>query len=276
MIANNKIRIMTKKVLLELILIITTMCFAGCGAIEEEEIIIQEDSITITPGVLTVGAHIGYAPMEYYNEDNDVEGFDIDLAKALAEEMDMEVEITPCAWDAIFKNVDLGTFDVIISGVSYTKERDEKYSLTDSYLNNGLVLVVPNQSKLSLIDDFSGEYVGVQIDTTADYAMQDFAKNGKNLEVAQYENVINAFEAMERGEIAGVCADSVVANYYIMNNKDNMIIWESTETEPLCICLTKDNSELRDEVNNALNRLKENGTLKEISIKYFGTDLTIN
>lgn len=263
---------MKKKCRFLALLLALAMCLVACGSEQKEE---KGKKKTIEEGVLKVGCHIGYAPMEYYEEDGVTPtGFDIELAQAIADEMGMELELVPCAWDAIFNNVENKSFDMIISGVSYTKEREEKHSLTNSYLSNGLVLVVKDNSTIKDIKDLDGRSVGAQLETTADYLIRDKKAEGLDIDLGQYENVVNAFEALERGDVEAVCADSVVANYYLVDKEGYKVVWQSEDVEPLCICLAKDNKALRDEVNETLKKLSENGELIKISNKYFGVDLT--
>lgn len=245
--------------------------FSGCGKQAEEEKI---QSLTLEENVLKVGTHIGYAPMEYYEKDGmTLTGFDMELAQLLAEELGMQLEIVPCAWDAIFHNLEEGEFDVVLSSVSYTKERDEKYALTDPYLQNGIVLVVPEESEIIDIIGLADGSVGVQLDTTADHLIRSYIKAGNNMELAQYENASNALDALVRGELSGVCMDSVVANFFLINNAGYKVVWHSKEKEPFCICTNKQNMDLQQKLNEALMTLREQGKLDELSMKYFGVKL---
>ncbi|GHV32224.1 hypothetical protein FACS18949_02490 [Clostridia bacterium] len=97
---------------------------------------------TKTAGKLTVGMEVGYPPMEYTSDDGkDYLGFDVDVAKALAELLGLEVEYVNTAWDGIFAGLDKGQYDIIMSAVSITPERQEKYILTEPYVANALCIV---------------------------------------------------------------------------------------------------------------------------------------
>jgi ABC-type amino acid transport substrate-binding protein len=100
---------------------------------------------TKTSGTLTVGMEVGYPPMEYTTEDGlDYIGFDVDVAKRLGELLGLEVEFVNTAWDGIFPGLEKGEYDCIISAVSITPERQEKYILTEPYVANRLCIVVKN------------------------------------------------------------------------------------------------------------------------------------
>lgn len=252
------------------LMVLIMMLAAGCGKTGAGE---EEKSLTIKADKLLVGTHVGYAPMEYYEKDGTtLTGFDMELAGMLADYMGLELEVVPCAWDAIFHRLDEGSFDVVISSVSFTKERNEKYFLTKPYLKNGLVLVVPQKSRAVSIASLAGGCVGVQLDTTADQLVKSYVKAGNDIEPAQYENVLNALEAMERGDVDGVVTDSVVADFYLVNHSGYKIVWSSDEEEPFCICMDREKEKLQEKIEDALKALEQHGKLKELSKKYFGKE----
>ena len=239
------------------------------------------ESLTIKDGVLMVGSEIGYPPMEYFDEDGaTMIGFDMELAQALADELGLELEIVDTAWDGIFAGVDTDKYDVILSSVSWTEGRNENYLLSEPYIANAPVLVVPNDSTIADVADLEGQSVSVQMETTADYLMQEYcsAYSGTmDFDLRQYEKVINAFDELKAGRVQACCTDSVVAAYYLGDEATNYkTVWQAEETEPICMCLKKGNDSLKDALEGALQTLRDNGTLAEISVKYFGSDDPIN
>ncbi len=231
---------------------------------------------TLKEGVLQVGVEIGYPPMEYFDEDGKTAiGFDIELAQALAAEMGVELELVDTAWDGIFAGVDTDKYDVIMSSVSYLPERDENYTLSKTYVANAPVIVVPNDSEIADIADLEGKSVAVQMETTADYLIQEQISGGLNTELRQYEKVINAFDELKTGRVDAVCTDSVVASYYLGDEANNYkTVWESPEKEPIVMCFKKGNDALCGEMEAALDALRASGKLGEIATKYFGSDIT--
>jgi polar amino acid transport system substrate-binding protein len=116
---------------------------AGLRTVTEKPVIDTAKAKQLTGGTLKVGAEIGYPPMEYLADDGTTYiGFDIDVAKAIAEVLDVEVEFTNTAWDGIFAALEKGEFDCIMSAVSITPERQEKYILTEPYVSNRQQIVV--------------------------------------------------------------------------------------------------------------------------------------
>lgn len=242
---------------------------AGCGGS-------KSGGMTVKDGKLMVGVEIGYPPMEYFDEDGTTAiGFDIEFSKALAEEMGLELESVDTAWDGIFAGVDTSKYDCVISAVSYLDERNEKYLLSAPYIANAPVIVVPNDSDIADVKDLDGKSVAVQMETTADYLIQDKIKEGINTDLRQYEKVINAFDELKAGRVDAVCTDSVVAAFYLGDDADNYkTVWQSETKEPIVIAMKKGNTELADAVNKAVAALFESGKMKELSLKYFGEDLT--
>lgn len=255
----------------------------GCGSSAETaettgtaDASAESSANTLEAGKLKVGVEIGYPPMEYFDEDGATPiGFDMELAQALADEMGLELVLVDTAWDGIFAGVDTDKYDVIMSSVSWTEGRNEQYLLSKPYVANAPVLVVPNDSDIADIADVAGKSVAVQMETTADYLMQDQIANGVNADLKQYEKVINAFDEIKAGRVDAVCTDAVVASYYLGDEASNYkTVWQSPEAEPIVMCFKKGNDDLKNQMEAALDALKANGKLGEIATKYFGSDIT--
>ncbi len=234
----------------------------------------EESGNTIKSGTLMVGLEIGYPPMEYFDEDGATPiGFDVEVATALAEAMGYELELVDTAWDGIFAGVSTDKYDCIISSVSYTEDRASNYLLSSPYVANAPVIVVPNDSDIADIYDLEGVSVSVQMETTADYLVQEYIAAGLDTDLRQFEKVINAFDELKAGRVEAVCTDSVVAAYYLGDEASNYkTVWQAEESEPIVICLKQGNEALLEEINAAMATLFENGTMAELAVKYFGTE----
>ncbi len=278
---------MKKLMAILLTVALSAAMLAGCGSKAEEaapaaatEATTAGDAAykTIKDGVLMVGTEIGYPPMEYFDADGATPiGFDMELAQALADEMGLKLEIVDTAWDGIFAGVATDKYDVILSCVSWTEGRNAEYNLSKTYVANAPVIVVPNDSTIADINDLAGKSVAVQMETTADYLVQEHMANGLDTDLRQYEKVINAFDEIKAGRVDAVCTDSVVAAYYLGDQAANYkTVWQASEKEPICMCLKKGNDSLQAALEAALDALKASGKLGEISMKYFGTEDVIN
>lgn len=269
---------MKKKILALGLVVIMAVCLAACGSSSEKSASKDsaEGDLTIKEGVLMVGMEIGYPPMEYFDSDGTTPiGFDIDVAQALADQLGLELELVDTSWDGIFAGVDTGKYDVIISCVSDTPEREEAFYLTKPYVSNHTVLIVPNDSEIDSMEALAGHSTAVQAETTSD----DYMKaNGDAIgisELYQYDKVINCFDDLKSGRCDSVFTDSVVAAYYLGDEASNYkTVWENEELEPISMCLKKDNAALGNAIDDALDALYADGTLAEIAEKHFGTDLS--
>ena len=253
-----------------LVSIMAISMLAGCGSSNTE----TAEGGLLKEGTLMVGMEIGYPPMEYFDEDGSTAiGFDVELAQALADDMGVKLELIDTAWDGIFAGVDTDKYDVIMSSVSFTQDRDENYLLSESYIANAPVLVVPKDSDITSIEEAKGRTIAVQMETTADYIVQDYNEEGLGADLRQYEKVINAFDELKAGRVDSVCTDSVVAAFYLGDAASNYkTVWQSPTKEPIVMCMKKGNDTLKEKLEASLNNLRENGKLAEISTKYFGSD----
>lgn len=233
------------------------------------------EGLTLKDGVLMVGVEIGYPPMEYFDVDGNTPiGYDIDVAYAIGEYLGLEVELVDTSWDGIFAGVDTDKYDCIISCVSITEERQEQFNITRPYVSNHTVLIVPNESEIDSLEALNGHSTAVQAETTSDDYMKE---NGPVLgvELFQYDKVINCFDDLKAGRTDSVFTDSVVAAYYLGDEAESYkTVWENEDLEPIGICLKKGNDALTEQIEEALDALYADGTLSEIAIKHFGTDLT--
>ncbi len=245
---------------------------AGTEAAAESNV--ADTSYTVKDGVLMVGMEIGYPPMEYYDADGTTPiGFDVDVAAAIADYLGLEVEYVDTAWDGIFAGVETDKYDCIISCVSLTDEREEQFNMSTPYVSNHTVLIVPQDSEIDSLETLNGHTTAVQGETTADdYMKEHGAEYG--VELLQYDKVINCFDELKAGRTDSVFTDSVVAAYYLGEDAAAyQTVWENDELEPISICMKKGNDALTEKIEEALDALYKDGTLKTLSDKRFGTDL---
>jgi polar amino acid transport system substrate-binding protein len=238
----------------------------------------QSGGLTIKNGVLTVGMEIGYPPMEYFDTDGKTPiGFDVELGKALAAKMGLKFEFVDTAWDGIFAGVDTQKYDCIISSVTYTEERAANFNFTKPYVANSQLLVVRKDSpvKPKSLAEVKGLRLTYQAETTSDTLATDWiASTGTSLDVYEYDKVMNCFDELTLGRVDVILVDSVVAAEYLSRpNNPYEITAEVSNDEVLAVCLKKGNQALTDALNQALDALWADGTLKKISQDVFGADV---
>jgi polar amino acid transport system substrate-binding protein len=235
----------------------------------------ESGGLTIKAGTLTVGMEIGYPPMEYFDTDGKTPiGFDVQLAKALAEKLNLKIDFVDTAWDGIFAGVNTGKYDLIISSVTITDERLNNFNFTKPYIQNAQAIAVLRGGSVNPrnLDDLAGLRVAYQAETTSDDIMTELAEGGLNFSAFEYDKVINCFDELRNGRVDAVVCDSVVAYFYTAQNTNFEILWEG-EGETLGICLKKGNDALTTAVESALSQLYADGTVQKISQTVFGSDL---
>lgn len=230
-------------------------------------------------GTLTIGVDDTYPPMEFQdpNSDKDV-GFDIDMANAIGKSLKKKVVIQSISWDGIFNALNAKKFDCIISSVSMTEEREQNYLFTKPYIANAQMIVVKKGDKsITKKEDLKGTEVAAQVNTTANDSANTLVKNGIALKLTTYDQIIQCFQALKAGKAKAVIVDEVVGEYYIKQSpKDYQSAAVNLTNEPIGVCFRKDDSALRDSVQTAIDGMVKDGSMKKISVKWFGKDLTSN
>lgn len=253
------------------VLLVIAFTVTACGGAK------NDGSGSAAATVLKVGVDDTYPPMEFKDEKNATVGFDIDVATEVAKRLNMKAEFISNDWAGIFLALESKKFDVIISSVSRNEERMEKYSMTTPYIANAQVIVVQaNDSTIKEPKDLAGKNVGVQIGTTADESCAEYLETTK-FSLTQYDQVIQPFSDMKAGRLDAIVVDEVVARYYVKKDPSSYKVSSARLTnEPIGMCFAKNNTELRDKAQKVLDDMFADGTMKTISERWFGEDLTGN
>lgn len=243
--------------------------FAGC--VDSGEPNIGESG----QQVLRMGVEDTYPPYEFKNEANETIGFDIDLANAIADKLDMELEIVSTSFDGIFAGLNAGNYDVIISAVSITPKRMGNMLFSEPYLSNGQVIVTKKDGiNVTDHEELTGLKVGVQLGTTADTAAEKYAEDN-DFEVVKYDEIIQTFTAIKAGHVDAIAVDYAVAIDYVSNEPDAYQVSDVMLTnEPIAVVIKNENEPLQEKINQALKEIREEGTLKELSMEWLGDDYT--
>lgn len=228
-------------------------------------------------GVFVIGLDDSFPPLGYRDDDNQIVGYDIDLAKEVALRLGVEFKAQPIDWDAKEMELETGKIDCIWNGFTITEERKSALSFTEPYLNNAQVLVVRNDSGISSLEDMAGKKVGLQRGSSAQEAVEDNPEFAARLaETVMFRDNITALNDLDIGGVDGVVMDSVVANYSITQTKKPFtVISQPLSNEAYGIGFRKSEPELRDEVYKILCEIRDDGTAAAISIKWFGKDISV-
>ncbi len=223
---------------------------------------------------LVLGLDASFPPMGFTDENNEIIGFDIDVAQEVCDRMGIDLVKQPINWDTKEQDLNVGRIDCIWNGMSINASRQEQMNLSDPYMKNEMIFVVPADSKVKSMDDLSGKTVGVQAGSTAQEILEGWDKYPE-ITPSPLEDNVEALRQMELGFSDAVFLDSVVANYLITsNNKDYVVLPGNLEAEEYAIGFRKNDQALRDEVQKTLSAMKADGKLGEISTEWFGSDVT--
>ena len=250
-----------KKLVSVLLVAACSVSLVACGGKKEEEKKAEEDK------TLVMATNAEFPPYEYY-EGEEVIGIDVDNAKAVAEELGLELKIEDMAFDSVIPAVSSGKADIALAGLTVTDERKENLNFTDTYAKATQVIIVKEDSAIAGPDDLEGKKIGVQLGTTGDL----YASDIKDAEVEQYNKGFEAVQATMQGKIDAVIIDSEPAKEFVAEAEGLKILDEAFTEEEYAIGIAKDNDELLEKVNKALKSLKESGKLDEIVAEYIKAD----
>jgi len=226
-----------------------------------------------------IGTEGAYPPFNELTSDGQLVGFDIDIAKALCEEMKVECEFVTQDWDGIIPALLAGKYDAIIASMSITDERKEKVDFTDRYYTSPVAFMAAKDTDISEItpEALAGKSLGAQSSTISGNYLQD--AYGES-DVRLYPTQDEANADLEAGRLDAVLVDKFVGQEWLDGAGSDCCAFvgeditdESVVGEGIGIALRQDDDELREKFNAAIAAIRENGTYKEINDKYFDFDV---
>jgi len=246
------------------ILVLALGMLTGCGSKEEKS--------------FTVGFDAEFPPYGYRDDNGEYVGFDLDLAAEVCARNGWSLVKQPIDWDAKDMELSSGAIDCIWNGFTMNG-REEQYTWTTPYVDNSQVFVVASDSGIVKKADLAGKVVAVQKDSSALAALND-EENSENIalrdsfaELIEYADYNTAFMDLEQGAVEAVAIDIGVAKYQIEQREEGayVMLEEALATEQYGVGFLLGNEELRDKVQDTLNKMAEDGTFLKIAEKW---DLT--
>lgn len=217
-------------------------------------------------GTLQVCSDVPYPPYEYYDAEGEVVGFDIDIAEAIAESLDVELEIVQTGFEGIQSGValDSNTCDLAISGMTITEERAGNMLFSEPYLDDNLGLLAATDADVASLEDLEGLTVGVQTETTgADYATE------AGYDVRDYPDSGLLIQGLESGQVDAAIGNISILGYQAGESDTAEFIEEIDTGEQLGIAAQSENTELIDAVNEALAEMDSSGEMQELEDSWF-------
>jgi len=226
-------------------------------------------------GKLTIGIDDAFPPMEFRNEKNELVGFDIDASNELGKRLGIKVEHIPTVWDTVILSLKSKKFDVVWSAMSITAEREKEIAFTKPYImEKQIIAVKKGTKKIKGLKDLSTEtVVGVQLGSTSEDALKKL--NKKFMEIKKYDKNTDAFMDLKIGRIDALAVDELVGRYYLSQKPgEYTVLKEELLSEPIGVGLRKEDVALKNKIQKTLDGMFKDGTMKKLSIKWFGDDIT--
>jgi len=228
-----------------------------------------------TTNTITFAGSGGYPPFNYMTEDGDIIGFDVDVGAEIAKRMGKEMKYTTTAFDGLTEGLRAKRYDAILGSMGITEEREAVIDFSIPYYYSGPQLIARKNSDIKSVEDLTSKHaIGVATGTT-------FVNDATNLgtEVKLYEDDNQTLIELLNGRIDGVLTDRIVGLNAINQLKDGdklTLVGSVLRSEVMGIGFHEDDDELREQVNAALNDMFADGTMKQISEKWFnGEDITV-
>ncbi len=222
-----------------------------------------------TGGKLIMVTNAEFPPYEYH-EGGDIVGIDADIARAIAEELGMELEIEDIAFDSIIPELTSGKADFAMAGMTVDEKRKQSVDFSETYAKASQMIIVKNDSAIASPDDLKGKIVGVQQGTTGDLYVSDLTADGTTVE--RYNKGFEAVQALSQGKIDAVVIDGEPAKVFVEQSEGLKLLEEAFTDEEYAIAVKKGNTELLDKINGALKNLQESGKLDEIVGTYISAE----
>lgn len=221
--------------------------------------------------VLTMATNAEFPPYEYWEGDKIV-GIDAEIAALIADELGMKLKIESIEFGSIVAGVETGKFDFGMAGMTVTEERLKSVNFSTTYATGIQVVIVKEGSEITSLDALSAKAdlkIGVQQDTTGDiFATDEFGEDA----MLRYNKGADAVQALVTGKVDCVIIDNEPAKAFVAANTGLKILETEYAIEDYAICVAKENEDLLNKINAAIDKFQKNGKIDEIINKYIGTN----
>ena len=278
--------------IISLMIVMTMTCglFAGCGSDKASNDAGTESSSDTASdsssddllsaikerGYITVAMEGTWAPWTYHDEDDNLVGFDVEVAKAVADELGVDVQYQEGEWDGLLAGVQSGRYDIMVNGVGYTEERAQAYTFSAPYCYNKTALIVRGDNEdIKSLEDLKGKTTCNSANSTYQLIAEEYGANV--LDVETLDGTLEMVLAGTDRADATLNAEASFLDYMNAHPDANLkIVDYYPESEKVCIIMQKGDSSdsLKEAINSAIEKLRADGTLSELSNKYFGGDIT--
>lgn len=272
-----------KKLLTILLALAMTLSLAACGGTDDKkesgaDNTDGKESASVTTaeeGKLIMSTNAQFPPYEMIADDGSIEGIDAEVAALIAEKLGLTLEIQDMGFTPCLEAVQNGRSDIAMAGITVNEERLVSMDFTDSYATGIQVVVVPEDSPITSIDDLANaKLIGTQEGTTGYIYCSDTPENGGYGEdhVVAYEDGAVAVQALLAGKIDCMVIDNEPAKAYVAANPGLKILETEFAVEDYAIAVKKGNSQLQEAINEVLKELQADGSIQKVVDKYISAN----
>lgn len=224
-------------------------------------------------GVLKVGVMGTYQPYNFINEDKEMDGFDVDIAKEIAKGLDVKVEFVSQEFSGMVAGLQTGKFDMVASQMTITDDRKKEMLFSDPYITNEVkVIVTEDNTEITSVNDFAGKDIGVGLGTNDEtYLRNELMPEVGEFNIRTYDDVITSLKDLDAGRI-----DATINNMYALrpiieaNGFKIKAVGEPVKSDQAGVAVKLGNEAFIEEVDKILADIKADGTYDEIFMKWFG------
>ena len=263
------------------------LLLGGCGkAADSANNLVQQDGSQVSEqgmdqlariqaaGEITIAMEGTWAPWTYHDESDELVGFDVEVGKAIAAKLGVEPVFIEGEWDGLLAGLEAGRFDIMVNGVEYTDERGEKYDFSEPYgYIRTAIMVKGDNTEIQSFEDLAGKTTANTISSTYAQLAESYGATATGV-----DDLNQTMELLLQGRVdATLNAEVTFYDYLSVHPDADVKIAALTEDASyVCIPMRKgdDSATLREAINQAIKELREEGVLSQISVKYFGTDIT--
>ena len=259
-----------KRIISALLAVLMLAALLTVGASAEEDLLQRIQS----RGTIIVGLEGDWAPWSFVDENDELMGFDVEVARAIAEKLGVEAEIIPGEWDGLFAGMDAGRYDMVVNGVEVTPERTEKYDFADPYAYIRTALIVRGDNEdIKTFEDLKGKKTANSIASTYMNLAEEYGATCYGVDTLD-----ETLTMVLQGRVDATLNAIVSYTDYLAQHPDaNLKVVATTEAASnVAIPMRKgaETASLLEAVNKAIAELHEEGVISELSIKYFGEDIS--
>lgn len=225
-------------------------------------------------GTLIVGTEGTYTPNSYHDESGELVGFDVDVARGIAEYLGVDIQFMEAEWDSLFAAMDSGRVDTVINEVEYSDERAEKYDFSEPYTYvHGALMVAESNTDITSFDDLDGKRAAQNLTSSWGQMAESYGA-----QLVSVDSVSQCVDLLTSGRVDATLNAETAFAAYMKEHPDApvKIVAETDSTTSSLVPIPKGNERFLAAVNDALDSMRESGKLAELSEQYFGTDVTQN